>query len=50
MGDIGNTITQKKEQFDAWLKSQSDPVRGARHAMATARVGVDGAARDHAIS
>jgi hypothetical protein len=23
-------FTEKKEQFDAWLKNQSDPVRSAR--------------------
>jgi len=30
MGDIGKTISEKKDQFDAWLKAQSDAVRATR--------------------
>lgn len=30
MGDIGKTIAEKKDQFDAWLKAQSDAVRATR--------------------
>jgi len=27
---VMKAFTEKKEQFDAWLKNQSDPVRSAR--------------------
>ena len=29
MGDLGKTIAEKKDRFDAWLKAQSDAVRDA---------------------
>ncbi len=30
MGDVGKTIAEKKDRFDAWLKAQSDAVRATR--------------------
>ena len=30
MGDLGKTIAEKKDRFDAWLKAQSDAVRATR--------------------
>ena len=30
MVDLGKTIAEKKDRFDAWLKAQSDAVRATR--------------------